>query len=447
MERRKVLDGLMFFPRGGSAQVVRSLARQLPAFGWDVRILSGSLPGRGDADTFFAGLDVRTVDFGPALAAADPLAHDPPFHPSFEDRPGAPDRIFASLDDAAYERQVAAWARALAAAGGGEADVLHLNHLTPINEAAARIAPDVPVVGHLHGTELLMLEEWEEARPSAWTHGEEWRERMLRWAERCERFVLLSEGQIERVEHLLGVSRERCLVLPNGFDPTMFSRDEQVDRLAHWRLHLVVAPQGWGPGEEAGSIAYREEDLAPIAASKPVFLYVGRFTAVKRLGVLIRAWALAGLDAALVLVGGHPGEWEGEHPAEVIASSGARNVFLAGWHDHAALPEFLSASDVLVLPSVREQFGQVLVEAGACEIPSIAVNAHGPAEIIKDGKTGWLVPPDDEEAMAAALVAAAANPEEVRRRGRAARERALALYAWPAIAGRLAALLDEVAGA
>ena len=34
-------------------------------------------------------------------------------HPSYEDRPGAPDRVFAALDDAAYEHQVAAWARVL----------------------------------------------------------------------------------------------------------------------------------------------------------------------------------------------------------------------------------------------------------------------------------------------------------------------------------------------
>ena len=51
-----------------------------------------------------------------------------------------------------------AWARALERAGAADADVLHLHHLTPLNEAAARVAPDVPVVGHLHGTELLMLE-------------------------------------------------------------------------------------------------------------------------------------------------------------------------------------------------------------------------------------------------------------------------------------------------
>ena len=150
-------------------------------------ILSGSLslPGRpGDARVFYRGLDVHTVDFTPALAAPDPLAADPPFHPSYEDREGAADQVFARLDDAAFERQVHAWARALADAGAGEADVLHLHHLTPLNEAAARVAPDVPVVGHLHGTELLMLEAIE-LGDAEWPYGEEWETRMRRWAKRC----------------------------------------------------------------------------------------------------------------------------------------------------------------------------------------------------------------------------------------------------------------------
>ena len=92
-----VISALQFFPRGGSAHVTRSLARELPAHGWDVTVLSGSrqgLDGHGDARLFYDGLDVQTVDFDSALGAADPL--DPPggaapMHPSYEDRPGEPD--------------------------------------------------------------------------------------------------------------------------------------------------------------------------------------------------------------------------------------------------------------------------------------------------------------------------------------------------------------------
>src|SRR5437763_2309985 len=124
-------------------------------------------------------------------------------HPSYEDRPDAPDRVFASLDDRAFRRQVEAWARPLADAGASCADVLHLHHLTPINEAARRVAPDVPIVGHLHGTELLMLERIAEGPPPRWTHAHEWADRMRRWARDCARLVLLSETQVERARDLL----------------------------------------------------------------------------------------------------------------------------------------------------------------------------------------------------------------------------------------------------
>src|SRR4051794_38493635 len=182
----RVLMGLQFFPRGGSAQVAANLARNLPGF--EVTIVSGSVPGHGDARTFSRGLDVRPVDMRAALGAPDPLLADPPLHGSFEDRPGAPDRIFFAIDDATYEHHVAAWGRAFTAAG--PADLYHLHHLTPLNAAVERMAPDVPVVGHLHGTELLMLEE-----ADRWPHEAAWRTRMRAWAQRCERLIVLTGSQ------------------------------------------------------------------------------------------------------------------------------------------------------------------------------------------------------------------------------------------------------------
>ena len=64
---------LLFFPRGGSAQVARYMARALPMAGWDVRLLSGSLGALGDAtnaETFFSGIDVQAVDYSAARAGA-----------------------------------------------------------------------------------------------------------------------------------------------------------------------------------------------------------------------------------------------------------------------------------------------------------------------------------------------------------------------------------------
>src|SRR6266487_4379263 len=222
-----VVMGLMFFPRGGSAHVTRSLARELVKLGCKVTIVCGSLriAGRpGDAREFFAGLDVRPVDYTAALQADDPLRADPPMHPSYEDRPGAPDRVFATVDDATYEHLVASWERFLQDAGAAQADVLHLHHLTPLNAAAARAAPEVPVIGHLHGTEMLMLETINQGPPAHWVYAQNWARRMRHWATTCQRLVISSATQLVRAQALLPIDTARCIILPNGFDPVHFDR-------------------------------------------------------------------------------------------------------------------------------------------------------------------------------------------------------------------------------
>src|SRR3954467_8738886 len=432
---------LMFFPRGGSAQVARYVARALPGAGWDVTLVAGSLGDESEAShasVFFEGVaDLRTVDYTEARHAPDPLAATPPFQPSFEDRADAPDRVFAAVPDEAYERLVTCWEEVLGAAGAAEADILHLHHLTPMNEAAARSFPDVPVVGHLHGTELLMLNAIDSGPPAGWEHAAAWAERMRGWAQRCERLLVLSPDAVERVPSLLDVPADRVVWAPNGFEPDLFDR-RPIDRMALWRRWLVEEPRGWDPEtEEPGSVSYSEEDISVLEGT--VLVYSGRYTEVKRIPLLIRAFSRACFDspAGLVLLGGYPGEWEGAHPLEVVRECEASGVFLAGWRGHDELADGLNASDAVVLPSVHEQFGQVLVEGMACGLPCLAVDAHGPATIVSDGSTGWLVPPDDEDALVRALEEVVNSPAERRRRGEAAYREARSKYSWPALVERL----------
>ncbi|HWT25309.1 MAG TPA: glycosyltransferase family 4 protein, partial [Solirubrobacteraceae bacterium] len=275
-----------------------------------------------------------------------------------------------------------------------------------------------------------------------WPHTAAWVDRLRAWAQRCARLIVLSPSQVARAEELLGIDPDHCVLVPNGFDPRAFAPRE-VDHASFWRRHLVEEPQGWGPDGEV--VGYAPADLA-VFDGAPVLLYVGRFTAVKRVPLLIEAYARArpGFTrrAPLVILGGYPGEWEGEHPLEAISRTGAEDVFLAGWHGHDELPAFLSAADAVVLPSVREQFGQVLVEGMACGLPVVAVNAYGPAEIVDHGETGWLVPPDDCVALANALVEAVNRPAERARRGELARDTAQARYGWPALAERVAGVYE-----
>ena len=271
---------------------------------------------------------------------------------------------------------------------------------------------------------------------------------MRRWAANCQCLLISSASQVARAQRVLPVEAARFVVLPNGIDPTRFDR-RPVNRQALWQRLLVDHPRGWAPGCAPGSITYTSEQICSLGEG-PVLLFVGRFTALKRTRLLIEAYQRAQpafvTPAPLVLVGGFPGEWEGEHPAETIQRLGARHVFLAGWHEHEELPEILAAADVVVLPSVGEQFGLVLVEGMACGLPVIAVGGDGPAEIVEDGQTGWLVAPDDEQALAAALISAVNDVAERQRRGRAAHTTAHARYSWPSLGAKLArtyeALLD-----
>ena len=415
----RIVSGLFFFPRGGSSHLARSLARSLAALGDRVTLAVGSLGdpgGRSHASTFYDGIEVVPVDYTPGRGL--------PFQPSYEDRPDAPDPVFAVEPDQTYERLVTVWGEALARAGAERADVLHLHHLTPIHEAALRRFPDVPVVTELHGTELGMLREIDGGAP--WPYAEDWAERMRRWAAGSSD-LLVAPGIADEAAERLAVPRERFVELPGGVDLELFDR-RPVDRVAFWRRWLVEEPQGWDESGIPGTVRYARSDLEAIEAGRPVVLFVGRYTAVKRLPLLLRAHARAqvafGGRIPLVLVGGHPGEFEGEHPLK-LAHPG---VFLAGWHAHDDLADAINASDLVILPSRHEAFGLVLAEAMACGVPVVATASQGPSRIVDDGETGWLVPVDDEDALVDAFVEAVRDGAERRRRGELAYRRARARY-------------------
>ncbi|MBI5077908.1 MAG: glycosyltransferase family 4 protein [Candidatus Yonathbacteria bacterium] len=76
-------------------------------------------------------------------------------------------------------------------------------------------------------------------------------------------------------------------------------------------------------------------------------------------------------------------------------------VFLLGFVEDA--PRFLRAFDAFLLPSITEALGFVLLEAGLARLPVVASRVGGIPEIIKDGKTGVLVPPRNHDAIAESI--------------------------------------------
>jgi len=282
--------GLMFYPRGGSAQVIRYLAAALSRTGWSADVVCGSLGEPGDrrhAETFFSGLEVSAADYGPAIDAwkqgRDPIAEPVPMHPSYEDRPDVPDRVFAAVAPELEAHLARAWERLLARTAADPPDVLDLGHLTPMHEAAARVLPRTPLVTHLHGTELKMIDRvarltaiarcldtdlagmasraeegalqaadelpagagldrparelYSGTRWAQWRHAEHWVTEMRRWAARSDRLSVTSPNDLDEAGRLLGIPRDKVDWIPNGVDLANFDRSEvsAPDRLAYWR--------------------------------------------------------------------------------------------------------------------------------------------------------------------------------------------------------------------
>jgi D-inositol-3-phosphate glycosyltransferase len=501
---RRVAMGLLFYPRGGSAQVVLYLARALERDGWGTDLLCGSLGEEGErtnAATFFEGLDVHAASYDDAVDAADrgldPVAQPFPLHPSFEDRSDAPDRVFAAVSPELGDHLVDAWAQFISRSLDGVRgiEVAHLHHLTTLQEAMARARPGTPTVTHLHGTDLKMIDRIDrlteiarqldtdlagmaaraeaedlpsfdgldegdaelarDTRWSQWAHGAHWAGRLRAAAQRSDRFVVISPHDRDEAQRLLAVEGERVEWIPNGVDTELFDRRELSgdERRERWHEWLVSDPRGWDESGEAGTVSYSDEDLeafAPDGEPSPVLLFVGRFLDFKRVPLLIRAYARAREEfdrrAPLVVWGGFPGEWEGEHPHTVAKELGVEDVFFSGWRGHDDLARGLAACDLMVAPSVDEPFGQVYLEAMASGLAVIATRSGGPLSFVntdEDAPNGWLVEPDDEAALADAMVEAVNGDEERRRRADNAYEQVRAEYAWNSLAPRFTELYER----
>jgi glycosyltransferase involved in cell wall biosynthesis len=92
----------------------------------------------------------------------------------------------------------------------------------------------------------------------------------------------------------------------------------------------------------------------------------------------------------------------------------------------ASRPEqYLAAADIFCLPSYREGFGSVIIEAGAMNVPSVATRVTGVVDAVVEGETGLLVPAKDALALAQALLQLTESPEARQRIGQAAHRRAV----------------------
>jgi glycosyltransferase involved in cell wall biosynthesis len=104
----------------------------------------------------------------------------------------------------------------------------------------------------------------------------------------------------------------------------------------------------------------------------------------------------------------------------------------------------MQVADIVAVPSLREPFGRIAVEAMLAERPVVASAVDGLEEIVDDEATGRLVPPGDSARLAAALADVIDRPLVWSARGRAARQRALRLFSVSRVAEELAAIYQRV---
>lgn len=161
----------------------------------------------------------------------------------------------------------------------------------------------------------------------------------------------------------------------------------------------------------------------PVAGPQelPVLGFVGRVTADKGVPLLHDALAILrreGVGLRVLLVG----PWETSDSSALIEALGQATPYLTAPGSISDVRPHYAAMDIFTLPSEREGFPNVVLEAGAMALPSIVTDATGCIDSVDD-TSGITVPAGDPRALAAAIRRLIDDPELRRQMGKAARQR------------------------
>ncbi len=183
---------------------------------------------------------------------------------------------------------------------------------------------------------------------------------------------------------------------------------------------LVATPGG----DQAGSGLSVAEITARLRGRGGLrLLFIGNLIPRKGLDTLLRALRqIKGDGWTLEVVGSDMDAAYTRRVRRLAAPLGERVRFRGRLVD-GALRALLERSDVLVVPSSYEGFGIVYLEGMACGLPAIGTTAGAAGEIIRDGESGYVLPPGDPAALAAALDHLARDPALLERMSLAARRR------------------------
>lgn len=202
-----------------------------------------------------------------------------------------------------------------------------------------------------------------------------------------------------------GINREKIAYVPQGVETDRFHPPDAEERRA---LRRQI-----GVDEEA-----------------PLATFVGAIIPRKGVDLLIEAWATIQKQfptATLLLVGPHQFNEQDVNAAELTdfvarlrAAVAAQQLQVRFLGRQARVEDFLKAADLFILPSRKEGFGNVILEAMACGIPPVVTYMDGVAEAsVRDGQTGLIV--KDPNQLADAVLSLFQNPSRRLGLGAAAR--------------------------
>jgi D-inositol-3-phosphate glycosyltransferase len=277
--------------------------------------------------------------------------------------------------------------------------------------------------------------------------------------------------------HALGRVRRRFQGPDDGFPPERSAIEERIvaeaDRIVAEcpqdeddliRLYgadparISIVPCGFDPVEFAPrsrTLARLELGLDP---TERVLLQLGRMVPRKGVDTVIRALGRLRRDhdiaARLLIVGGSERDPDPSQEPELArlvevarAEAVEDRVTFVGRRDRHELAGYYGAADVFVSTPWYEPFGITPLEAMACGTPVVGSNVGGIKFSVRDGETGYLVPPNDPEGLADRLARLLADERLRARFGRQGLRRVHAFFTWRHVARALAEVYDEVLAA
>jgi glycosyltransferase involved in cell wall biosynthesis len=166
--------------------------------------------------------------------------------------------------------------------------------------------------------------------------------------------------------------------------------------------------------------------------SSSIILYVGRFSEVKGIAYLLKAFPKiieSVPEAKLVLIGGGPLENE----IKAFQNKFPGNVFYLPFVPNDIMPQIYAGCDVVILPSLEERFGNVALEAMACGKPVVGSCIGGLLDTVVNNETGLHIQPRNIAQLSDSIIRILKNDNLREEFGKNARERALKHFSYDVV--------------